>query len=143
MEHAPAFRSIVGKLGGPHVEARSQANPSYPMRFPVTDEQVSWGTPLAGYAPTPYTFKRDAAKVSFADPEDPKSIADLSSRMTYEVFDLDPATGAPVNPAGRTGMCERGRLARWGPNHAADPIVTRRTCRATQPLTALGTPHHT
>jgi ADP-ribose pyrophosphatase len=26
---------------------------------------------------------------------------------------------------GRTGLRGRGRLGRWGPNHAADPIVTR------------------
>ena len=29
------------------------------------------------------------------------------------------------NPGGRTGLKGRGRLGRWGPNHAADPIVTR------------------
>ena len=29
------------------------------------------------------------------------------------------------NPVGRTGMVGRGLLGRWGPNHAADPIVTR------------------
>ena len=29
------------------------------------------------------------------------------------------------NPIGRTGMTGRGLLGRWGPNHAADPIVTR------------------
>jgi len=29
------------------------------------------------------------------------------------------------NPVGRTGMEGRGLLGRWGPNHAADPIVTR------------------
>ena len=29
------------------------------------------------------------------------------------------------NPIGRTGMIGRGLLGRWGPNHAADPIVTR------------------
>ena len=29
------------------------------------------------------------------------------------------------NPVGRTGICHRGTLGRWGPNHAADPIVTR------------------
>ena len=29
------------------------------------------------------------------------------------------------NPVGRTGMVGRGLLRRWGPNHAADPIVTR------------------
>lgn len=29
------------------------------------------------------------------------------------------------NPVGRTGMCGRGLLGRWGPNHAVDPIVSR------------------
>lgn len=29
------------------------------------------------------------------------------------------------NPTGRTGLTGRGLLGRWGPNHAADPIVTR------------------
>ena len=31
------------------------------------------------------------------------------------------------NPVGRTGLRGRGELGRWGPNHAADPIVTRYT----------------
>lgn len=31
----------------------------------------------------------------------------------------------PLNPLGRTGLSGRGVLGRWGPNHAADPIVTR------------------
>ena len=31
------------------------------------------------------------------------------------------------NPVGRTGMVGRGLLGRWGPNHAADPVVTRYT----------------
>jgi len=29
------------------------------------------------------------------------------------------------NPVGRTGIQGRGWLGRWGPNHAADSIVTR------------------
>jgi ADP-ribose pyrophosphatase len=29
------------------------------------------------------------------------------------------------NPVGRTGLIGKGCLGRWGPNHAADPIVTR------------------
>lgn len=33
--------------------------------------------------------------------------------------------GYPLNPIGRTGIIGRGLLGRWGPNHAADPIVTR------------------
>lgn len=33
--------------------------------------------------------------------------------------------GRPRNPAGRTGLVGRGLLGHWGPNHAADPILTR------------------
>ena len=33
--------------------------------------------------------------------------------------------GRPRNPVGRTGITGRGQLGKWGPNHAADPIVTR------------------
>lgn len=33
--------------------------------------------------------------------------------------------GAPLNPYGRTGMVGRGILGKWGPNHAADTILTR------------------
>lgn len=33
--------------------------------------------------------------------------------------------GRPLNPQGRTGLQGRGILGRWGPNHAADPVVTR------------------
>ena len=31
----------------------------------------------------------------------------------------------PQNPRGRTGIVGRGFLGKWGPNHAADPIVTK------------------
>lgn len=37
----------------------------------------------------------------------------------------DVQNGYPLNPVGRTGMSGRGVLGRWGPNHAADPVVTR------------------
>jgi nicotinate (nicotinamide) nucleotide adenylyltransferase len=37
----------------------------------------------------------------------------------------DPETGRPLNPLGRTGIQGRGLLGKWGPNHAADAIVTR------------------
>jgi len=29
------------------------------------------------------------------------------------------------NPVGRTGICGRGLLGRWGPNQGGDPVVTR------------------
>ena len=34
-------------------------------------------------------------------------------------------SGKPRNPRGRTGMTGRGTLGKWGPNQAANPIVTR------------------
>jgi ADP-ribose pyrophosphatase len=33
--------------------------------------------------------------------------------------------GYPLNVVGRTGLGGRGSLGKWGPNHAADCIVTR------------------
>lgn len=39
---------------------------------------------------------------------------------SYEIKD-----NRPLNPKGRTGLKGRGVLGKWGPNHAADPIVTR------------------
>ena len=36
-----------------------------------------------------------------------------------------PSPSVCRNPVGRTGMIGRGLLGRWGPNHAADPVVTR------------------
>ncbi|KAJ1346136.1 putative nudix hydrolase 6 [Parelaphostrongylus tenuis] len=35
------------------------------------------------------------------------------------------SSSRPMNPIGRTGLRGRGVLGRWGPNHAADPLVTR------------------
>jgi ADP-ribose pyrophosphatase len=47
-------------------------------------------------------------------------------RRSYEgLYKIDPIYKLPVNPMGRTGISGRGLLGRFGPNHAADPIVTR------------------
>lgn len=47
-----------------------------------------------------------------------------SDRRSYEgVYEV--RDGRPINPIGRTGVTGRGQLGKWGPNHAADPIVTR------------------
>ena len=47
------------------------------------------------------------------------------NRISYlGTYQLDPITGAPLNPSGRTGMVGRGLLGKYGPNHAADPVVT-------------------
>ena len=52
--------------------------------------------------------------------------------VIYSVTDIKPLF--PRNPQGRTGMVGRGLLGRWGPNHAADPIVTRYTIIQSRPL---------
>lgn len=55
----------------------------------------------------------------------------IESRGSFELarlrqsFIFDSSTGRPLNPHGRTGMCNRGVLGKWGANFAADPIVTR------------------
>jgi len=50
---------------------------------------------------------------------------ELQCRYLLEVFSLKKKILFFRNPMGRTGLIGRGSLGRWGPNHAADPIVTR------------------
>ena len=96
-----------------HTNARSQNNPTYPTRFSVPDESVPWSVPFPTYAPTRYTFQRKDS--GFADPDDPRAVADLKDRFSYEgALQIDPDSDAPLNPAGRTGMIGRGRLAKCG-----------------------------
>jgi len=117
-----------------HVKARGP-HPAYPTRVEVPDEYVDWRVPFEAYDPCLHTAKavvdNDVTKNArgWADPMDPTSIphAEWNSgrRASHEgdyVFD---ARFRPLNPRGRTGMAERGLLGKWGPNHAADPIVTR------------------
>lgn len=61
------------------------------------------------------------------DGTDASLIPTLASRHSYESspLSLDARSGRPLNPLGRTGISGRGKLYNWGPNHAADPLVTR------------------
>ena len=120
----------------PHTKARGQDNPSYPKRQPVADDLVPWGARFPGYAPSSWT---DATVLAndrgletgdkWADPPD-VTRAGLGRRFSY-AGDGEPKSlrldgeGVPLNPVGRTGLSGRGLLGKWGPNHAADPIVTR------------------
>ena len=123
----------------PHVKSRSQENSSYPQRQAVEDGEVPWEVPFPGYAPTEWTHDTVFANShelntgdGWADP--PRvSRAELAGRKTYAFDGQTEAVGKalrfdgdrPLNPKGRTGLCGRGLLGKWGPNHAADPIVTR------------------
>lgn len=101
-------------------------------RCPVDDSLVSWSAEYPDYKPDLYDSERLAGK-PWADPafgsEEYRQIkfntkdgnVDRTSHLgNYRIVD-----GLPRNPIGRTGIGGRGLLGRWGPNHAADPIVTR------------------
>ena len=120
----------------PHSKARSELNPLYRgKRAAVGDEQVPWSVTYNEYSTLDFTYKtvvdngRDKLTGGrWADPSDPLALRDeISQRITFEndgriLFGDD---GRPRNPRGRTGLRGRGLLGQWGPNHAADPIVTR------------------
>lgn len=102
------------------------------QRFKIEDNKISWNIEYPEYKPVKHTSPNILNK-PWADPilEDscfkPKWNAldgsiDRRSYMGEYVTNKD---GYPLNPVGRTGIVGRGILGRWGPNHAADPIVTR------------------
>jgi ADP-ribose pyrophosphatase len=114
---------------GWHFKARFERPPEYPERFNVADEYVAWDTNLPEYAPpyyvSPVVLKNDSSITpsGWADPEDVTAVTlPLESFSGPLHFD---AEGRPLNPVGRTGIAGRGLLGKWGPNYAADPIITR------------------
>lgn len=120
-----------------HVRARS-AHPHYPPRFTVENAKVLWQISCKEYEPVSFTHPTVVqAAGKWADPDfeslDDASRFALSQRISLckgnknnlrqlNCISLD---GMPLNPIGRTGMSGRGLLGRYGPNYAADPIVTR------------------
>jgi ADP-ribose pyrophosphatase len=115
---------------GWHVKARREKPPEYPDRFPVPNEAVLWDTDLPAYKPpyyvSPVVLKNDCTEnpAGWADPEDISKVDVIPAESFSGPLSLD-ATGRPVNPVGRTGIAGRGLLGKWGPNYAADPIITR------------------
>ncbi|KAJ0000840.1 hypothetical protein NQD34_005860 [Periophthalmus magnuspinnatus] len=97
---------VMTSSGVLHVKSRC---PQYPgsqvKRCPVPDDKVEWSQNWPEYSP-----------FNALDGEVDRS----SFEGNYRV-----ENGKPLNPRGRTGVTGRGLLGRWGPNHAADPIVTR------------------
>jgi ADP-ribose pyrophosphatase len=115
----------AGALSEPqsHNKARSERPTDYPERFPVPDHLVRWRSPYPDYAPPRYDSPSTLAKSP-----DPLLFSDLQRTLaSYEPggIRIDGATGEPLNPRGRTGISGRGGLYLWGPNHAADLLLTR------------------
>ncbi|XP_050304005.1 ADP-ribose pyrophosphatase, mitochondrial isoform X2 [Anthonomus grandis grandis] len=100
-------------------------------RFHVPDELVSWSTRFNDYSPPEYESPVLQNK-PWADPP----LSDAKFKPKWNALDgkinrkshlgsYKVKNGRPLNPVGRTGLQGRGILGKWGPNHAADPIVTR------------------
>lgn len=115
-----------------HVKARG-AHPQYPARFAVPDEFVLLEKNFPEYKPTDYTAQtvvdndETKKKGGWADPMDVSLVKNMEGRTSYETgkLKIDPESQKPLNPRGRTGMVNRGLLGKYGPNFAADPVVTR------------------
>ncbi|CAB3261535.1 unnamed protein product [Arctia plantaginis] len=123
--------TILTMLVSIHYKCRGGLYPrSNIERFTVPDEKVSWSTEFIEYKPVNYTSPHINGK-PYADPDigDPNfkpnfnQIDGKISRISY-TGKYNVENRYPLNPVGRTGITGRGVLGRWGPNHAADPIVT-------------------
>ncbi|XP_039289116.1 ADP-ribose pyrophosphatase, mitochondrial [Nilaparvata lugens] len=99
-------------------------------RLPVPDEKVPWSVEWSNYHP-PYFTSPGVLGKQWAEPEIgeagfqvkvPENDTSDNSVVGYKYHIVE---GYPINPVGRTGLRGRGLLGAWGPNHAADPIVTR------------------
>lgn len=101
------------------------------VRHEVPAGLISWDLPFDTYDPIVFNAPH-LVTAPYADPDinDPKfkpkwnhldgKVNRKSHQGPYAV-----EKGLPLNIRGRTGLKGRGVLGRYGPNHAADPIVTR------------------
>lgn len=103
--------------GTPHKKCTSNKAKGYPAR--VIGGPVPWSEPNPAYRPVSYTAESILKRPAYADGPEP-----AGPFKSYE-GPVREENGFPLNPRGRTGIRERGRLGRWGANFAADPILTR------------------
>ncbi|XP_023328432.1 ADP-ribose pyrophosphatase, mitochondrial isoform X2 [Eurytemora carolleeae] len=120
-----------------HIKARTSIYPvrmnedTVVTRTSVPEDKVNWSEVWEDYKPVEFTAPF-VLTATWADPPlgtpgfDPKwnSVDGKVNRKSFN-GEYSVVDGAPRNPEGRTGIQGRGVLGRWGPNHAADPIVTR------------------
>jgi ADP-ribose pyrophosphatase len=99
-----------------------------------------WGTDDPNYRPETYTASVVRANEGVWADKDRLSPKEMDEKVSYAIFDdynlysmqsypHRDASGRWLCPFGRTGMAGRGVLGQWGPNHAADPIITRTVAR--------------
>lgn len=113
-----------------HIKCRGGVYPgSNVHRTSVPGEKVAWDVHFPDYAPIYYDASVLAGK-PWADPEMTEKLnfncldGPVDRRSHNKPYEIN-KDRYPVNSLGRTGIKGRGLLGRWGPNHAADPIVSR------------------
>lgn len=97
----------------------------YNNRIDVPEEYRDWSVEFTDYSPPDFTdivVTTAGVAQGWADPEDVAQV-DFADRKSYMGEIHIGEDGRPLNPNGRTGLRGRGKLGKWGPNHAADPIV--------------------
>lgn len=102
------------------------------VRQEVPAGQIAWDTSYDVYDPIAFTAPH-VLKAPWADPKighegfHPQwnQMDGLVNRQSHEGVYRISDHNEPLNIRGRTGLKGRGTLGRWGPNHAADPLVTR------------------
>ncbi|XP_026327291.1 ADP-ribose pyrophosphatase, mitochondrial isoform X2 [Hyposmocoma kahamanoa] len=115
-----------------HIKCRGGTYPrSSIQRLSVPDHKISWTVEYPEYNPPYYTAAsiqgQPWADLEIGDPNFKPKWNSQDGTVNRESY-MGPykvVNDVPLNPVGRTGVQGRGVLGRWGPNHAADPIVTR------------------
>ncbi|XP_066140484.1 ADP-ribose pyrophosphatase, mitochondrial isoform X1 [Euwallacea fornicatus] len=120
---------LAGKM---HTKCREKFYPlSSVKRLSFPDKLVPWIITFDNYTPCEYESKsllnKPWADPSINDPSFQPKWNKLDGRINRQSYmgDYIIQDKRPLNPKGRTGLIGRGILGKWGPNHAADPIVTR------------------
>lgn len=114
---------LMDSLKETHFKATHEKPEHYPDRGDIPVDKVSWDVDFSEYNPSFY----ESEVLETAVWADSKNLSDIefTKRMSYEGDLGFDENSRPRNPRGRTGIEGRGELGKWGPNHAADPIVTK------------------
>jgi len=107
---------------------------SLPAKFPWTSPEYPERSLVPDYNPVEFTSaKVYNPETGFCAVWADKPVVDVEAilkRQCYSTGSVVPFKNTkyglrPFNPVGPTGLTGRGLLGKWGPNYAADPIVTR------------------
>lgn len=117
----------------PHTKARQSPYQGGTERTHVPDDRIARDIVWSDYAPVEFTHAVVEKSPPWADKADVTEVAfnqlDMMARIdrcSFEGrYECEEGTNRPMNPRGRTGISGRGLLGRFGPNHAADPVITK------------------